>query len=74
MLTVECDNCGNSIEVEYSTKKYRLPLFFIFLGTAILAYENLVSNPSLIITLLGCQSAVVGLIWLVVTRLRSNRD
>ncbi len=74
MPTVKCDNCGHSVEVEDGTKKYRLPLFFIFLGTAILAYENLVSNPSLIITLLGCQSATAGLIWLVVTRLRSGRD
>ncbi len=72
--TVKCDNCGHSIEVEDSTKKYRLPLFFVFLGTAILAYGNTVSNPSLIITILGGPSAVVGLIWLVVTRFRSGRN
>ncbi len=70
--TVKCDNCGHPVEVEDSTKKYRLPLFFVFLGTAILAYENLVNNPSLIITLQGCQSATVGLVWLVVTRVRSS--
>ena len=73
MPTVKCDNCGHSVEVEDATKKYRLPLFFIFLGTAILAYENLVSNPSLIITILGCQSVTVGLVWLVVTRVLANR-
>ena len=73
MSTVKCDNCGHSVEVEDATKKYRLPLFFIFLGTAILAYEHIVNNPSLIITILGGQSAFVGLIWLVVTRFRSNR-
>ncbi len=30
MPSVKCDNCGHSVEVEDSTKKYRLPLFFIF--------------------------------------------
>ncbi len=74
MPTVKCDNCGHSVEVEDSTKKYRLPLFFVFLGTAILAYGNLVNNPSLIITILGSQSAFAGLIWLVITRFISNKD
>ncbi len=74
MLTVKCDNCGHSVEVEDATKKYRLPLFLIFLGIVILAYEHTVNNPSLIITILGVQSAIVGLIWLVVVRFRSNRN
>ncbi len=74
MPIVKCDKCGHSVEVEDNTKKDRLPLLFIFLGTAILAYGNTVSNPGIIITILGGQSVVVGLIWLVVTRLRSNRD
>ncbi len=74
MPTVKCDKCGHSVEVEGSTKKDRLPLFFIILGAAILAYGNIVSNPSIIITILGGQSAIVGLIWLVVTRLGSNRN
>ncbi len=72
--TVKCDNCGHSVEVEDSTKKFRLPLFFVFLGTTILAYGNVASNPSLIITILGSQSATVGLIWLVATRVLSNRN
>lgn len=72
--TVKCNNCGHSVEVEDSTNKYRLPLFFIFLGTTILAYGNTVSNPSLIITILGAQSATVGLIWLVVRRLVSGMN
>ncbi len=72
--TVKCNNCGHSVEVEDATKKYRLPLFFVFLGTAILAYGNTVSNPSLIITILGAQSATVGLIWLVVRRLVSGMN
>ncbi len=74
MPIVKCDKCGHSVEVEYNTKKDRLPLLFIFLGAAILAYGNTVSNPGIIIAILGGQSVVVGLIWLVVTRLRSNRD
>ena len=74
MPTVKCDKCGHSVEVEDSTKKYRLPLFFVFLGTVILAYGNTVSTPKIIITILGCQSATAGFIWLVITRLRSNKD
>ncbi len=74
MPSVKCDKCGHSVKVEDATKKYRLPLFFIFLGLAVLAYEHTVSNPSLIITILGGQSATVGLIWLVVTRFRSGRN
>ncbi len=73
-MEIKCDNCGHSVEVEDSTKKYRLPMFFIFLGLAVLAYEHTVNNPSLIITILGGQSAIVGLIWLVVIRFRSNRN
>jgi len=74
MPTVKCDKCGHSVAVDDSTKKYRLPLFFVLLGTAILAYGNTVSNPSIIITILGGQSAIVGLIWLVITWFRSNRN
>ena len=74
MLTIKSDNCGYSVGVEDSTKKYGLPLYVIFLGTAILAYGNIVSNPSIVITILGCQSATVGLVWLVVARFRSGRN
>ncbi len=74
MLTVKCDKCGHSVEVEDATKRYRLPLFFIFLGTAVLAFQHVVNKPSLIITILGVQSAMVGLIWMVVARFRSNMN
>ncbi len=70
MPTVKCDNCGHSVEVEDSTKKYRLLLYFVLSG----AYGNNVSNPSIIITILGGQSAIAGLILLVVRRLGSNRN
>ncbi len=72
-MEAKCPKCEYSIEVEDATKRYKLPLFFVFLGTAILAYGNIVSNPSMIITILGSQSATVGLIWLVVTRVLANR-
>ncbi len=74
MPSVKCDNCGHSVEVEDSTKKYRLPLFFIFLGTAILAYEHTVNNPSFILTILGASSATAGLVWMIVRRFVSNMN
>ena len=74
MPTVKCDKCGHAVEVEDSTKKYRLPLILVFLGTAILAYGNIASNPSVIITILGGQSAIVGFIWMVMARFRSNSN
>ncbi len=74
MPTVKCDKCGHSVEVNDSTKKYRLPLFFVLLGTAILAYGNIANTPSVITTILGGQSAIVGFIWLVLTKFRSNSN
>ncbi|MBC8553115.1 MAG: hypothetical protein H8D23_26140 [Candidatus Brocadiales bacterium] len=74
MPTVKCDKCGHSVEVEASTKRYGFPLFFVLLGTAILAYGNIASNPSVIITILGGQSAIAGFIWFVITRFRSNMN
>jgi hypothetical protein len=72
-VEIKCPKCGHTVEVEDSTKKYRLPLFFILLGLAVLAYEHTINKPSMIITILGSQSAIVGLIWLVITRFRSNK-
>jgi len=43
------------------------PFVYVFLGNVVFAYENLVINPSSIITLLGCRSAAVGLVWLIVS-------
>ena len=73
-MEIKCPKCEHSFEVEDATKKYRLPLFFVFLGIAILAYGNIVNTPNIIITILGCQSATVGLVWLVVTRMLANRS
>ena len=74
MPTVKCPKCEHSFEVEDTTKKYRLPLFFIFLGTTVLVFQHAFNKPSLILTILGGLSAIVGLIWLVVVRFRSGRD
>ncbi len=60
-------------QVEDSTKKYRLPLLFIFLGLVILVYVRNLSNPSLVMMILGGISATSGLIWQVVTRILANR-
>ncbi|MBC8553475.1 MAG: hypothetical protein H8D23_27990 [Candidatus Brocadiales bacterium] len=68
MPLVECHKCGYSIKVEDSSKKYKHPLFFIFLGLVILVFERNLNSPGLIITILGTLSATSGLIWLVVTR------
>jgi hypothetical protein len=74
MTTVKCDNCGPSVEVEDATKKYRLPLFFIFLGTTVLVYQHAFNKPSLILTIPGGLSAIVGLVWLAVVRFRSTMN
>jgi hypothetical protein len=68
MSLVVCHKCGYSIKVEDSSKKYKLPLFFTFLGLAILVFERNLNSPGLITTILGILSATSGLIWLVVTR------
>jgi hypothetical protein len=68
MPSVKCDNCGHSVEVEDTSKKYIPPLYFIFLGIAVLAYENAVKNPNLAITIIGVLSATAGLVWLVMRR------
>ena len=73
-MEIKCPKCEHSFEIEDATKRYRLSLLFIFLGIVILAYQNAVSNPSLIITILGGLSATAGLIWLVVVRFRSGRN
>jgi hypothetical protein len=56
---IKCPKCEHSFEVEDATKKYRLPLFFIFIGLAVLACENIVNAPSLIITILGGIQALI---------------
>ncbi|MBC8552791.1 MAG: hypothetical protein H8D23_24460 [Candidatus Brocadiales bacterium] len=73
-MEVKCAKCEHSFEVEDATKKYRFPLFFILLGTGMLAYEHTVNNPNLIITILGDFSVTVGIIWMAVTRGLVNKN
>ncbi|GAX60698.1 cytochrome c [Candidatus Scalindua japonica] len=72
-MEVKCTKCMHSFEVEETTKKYRFPFYLILTGTAMLAYEHTVNNPSLIITALGDFSVTVGIIWMIVTRGRVNK-
>ncbi len=62
MPLVKCDKCGQSVKVEDSTKKYRLPLFLIFLELTIPAYERNLCNSSIAIMIMGGLSAASGLI------------
>ena len=73
-MEVKCTKCEHSFEVEDTTKKYRFPLFFILLGTGMLAYEHTVNNPNLIMIILGDFSVTVGLVWMAVTRSHTNRS
>ncbi len=73
-MEIKRPKCEHSFEVEDATKRYKLPLFFIFMGVVILVYVRNLNNPSLIITVLGGLSATSGLIWLVVARLISSRN
>lgn len=74
MHSIKCNYCGHSVEVEDIAKKYRLAFFFIFLGIVILVYERNAISPSLVITISGVLSAASGLVWMVITRFRSNRN
>ena len=57
MLSVKCDNCDHLVEVEDTAKEYKLPLLFIFLGLTFLVYVRNLSNPGIVITILGGLSA-----------------
>ncbi len=74
MLSVKCDNCDHLDKVEDTTKEYKLPLLFVFLGLAVLVYVRNLSDPGIVITILGGLSATSGLVWLIVTRLVYKRE
>ena len=57
MLSVKCDNCDHLVEVEDIAKEYKLPLLFIFLGLTVFVYVRNLSNPGIVITILGGLSA-----------------
>jgi len=70
----KCENCGHSVKVKQSRKRYILPLFFLFSGLLILVYERDLDNPNIIMTILGSLSATAGFVWLAVTGFRSIRN
>ena len=70
----KCGNCGHSVNVKQSRKRYILPLFFLFSGLLLLVYERDLNNPNIIMTILGSLSATAGFVWLVVTGLHSGRN
>ncbi len=74
MLSVKCDNCSHLVKVEDTTKEYKLPLLFVFLGILVLVYVRNLSDPGIVITILGGLSATSGLVWLIVARLVMNRE
>ncbi len=74
MLSVKCDNCDHLVKVEDTAKEYKLPLLFVFLGLTVLVYVRNLSNPGIVITILGGLSATSGLVWLVVTRLVNKKE
>ena len=74
MLSVKCNNCDHLVKVEDTTKEYKLPLLFVFLGLAVLVYVRNLSDPGIVITILGGLSATSGLVWLIVTRLVYKRE
>ena len=70
----KCEKCEQPVKVKQSGKKYILPLFFLFTGLLILAYERDLGNPRSVITFLGCISATAGFTWLIVKGVRYNSN
>lgn len=66
----KCEKCEQSVKVKQSGKWYILPLFFLFTGLLMLAYERDPGNASSVITVLGGLSTTVGFVWLVVKGVR----
>ncbi len=74
MAISKCEKCEQSIKVKQSRKRYILPLFFLFSGLLILAYERDLSNSSIGLIVSGSVAAASGTIWLVVTGIRYLRS
>ncbi len=66
----KCEKCEHSVKVKKYGKWYILPLFFLFSGLLMLAYERDLGNPHLVIAVLGGISASAGFVWLVVKGVR----
>jgi cell division protein FtsW (lipid II flippase) len=70
----KCENCEQTVKAKQSGKRYILPLFFLFTGLLMLAYEHDLGKSLSVITVLGGISAVSGLVWLCVTGIRYFRS
>ncbi len=70
----KCDKCEQSVKVKKSGKRYILPLFFLFSGLLILAYEHDLNNSGIGLMILGSVTAASGVIWLVVIGVRYFRS
>lgn len=66
----KCENCEQKVKTKHSGKKYILPLFLLFTGLLILAYEHDLDKPHLVIIVLGGISATAGFVWLIVKGVR----
>ncbi len=66
----KCEKCEQPVKVKQSGKRYILPLFFLFSGLLILAYERDLDNTSPFITVLGGISTTAGFVWLIVKGVR----
>ena len=70
----KCENCEQTVKAKHSGKKYILPLFFLFTGLLMLAYEHDLGKSLSVLTVLGGISAASGFIWLCVTGVRYFRS
>ncbi len=66
----KCDKCEQSVKVKQSGKRYILPMFSLFSGLLMLAYESGPGDTRSVITILGGLSATAGFVWLVVKGVR----
>ncbi len=74
MALGKCENCEQAVKAKHSGKRYILPLFFLFSGLLILAYERDLGKSFSVVTVLGSISAASGFIWLCVTGVRYFRS
>ncbi len=70
----KCDKCEQSVKVKKSGKRYILPLFFLFSGLLILAYEHDLNGSGIGLMILGSVATTSGFVWLVVTGVRYFRS
>ena len=70
----KCDNCEQTVKAKQSGKGYILPLFLLFSGLLMLAYEHDLGKSLSVVTVLGGLSAASGFIWLCIMGVRYFRS